>query len=207
MPSREAASVGQPFVGTIVEIRSLENPNLVMPVGEKGEVCVRGPQVMAGYWNNPEETAAVFVDGALRTGDVGYVDADNFLYLVDRLKDIILCAGYNIYPRMIEEALYQHPAIAEAAVIGVPGSLSRSGADRFRDLAAGSGCEREERSCDFLGHYLSRLEIPRRITIRASLPKTAIGKIDRKVLIEEERERREARQRNRGRRQAVRMPI
>jgi long-chain acyl-CoA synthetase len=189
------SSVGQPFVGTTVEIRSLENPNLLMPVGEKGEVCIRGPQVMTGYWNHPEETAASFVDGALRTGDVGYVDADNYLYLVDRLKDIILCGGYNIYPRMIEEALYQHPAIAEAAVIGVPDAYRGQVPMGFVTLRSDCSATPAELT-RFLTDYVSRLEIPKTIVIRASLPKTAIGKIDRKILIEEERETREAAAKN-----------
>jgi long-chain acyl-CoA synthetase len=184
-------SVGQPIVGTIVEIRSLENPKLLMPVGEKGEVCLRGPQIMAGYWNNEAETAAAFVDGALRTGDIGYVDADNFLFLVDRLKDIILCGGYNIYPRTIEEALYQHQAVAEAAVIGVPDAYRGEVPIAFVTLRSDQEAT-EGGLLEFLADYLSRIEIPKSITIRASLPKTAIGKIDRKVLVEEERERREA---------------
>jgi long-chain acyl-CoA synthetase len=81
---------------------------------------VRGPQVMRGYWNRPDETAKVMIDGALRTGDVGYLDKDGYLYLVDRIKDLIIAGGYNIYPRMLEEALYQHPAVKDAVVIGVP---------------------------------------------------------------------------------------
>ncbi|HEY1736251.1 MAG TPA: long-chain fatty acid--CoA ligase [Methylovirgula sp.] len=187
------SSVGQPCVGTIVEIRSPENPRLIMPVGEKGEVCLRGPQVMAGYWNNPEETAAVFVDGALRTGDIGYLDADNFLYLVDRIKDIILCGGFNVYPRMVEEALYRHPAVAEAAVIGVPDAYRGQVPMAFVILRPDhTATERE--LLRFLGDQLSKLEIPRTIVIRETLPKTTIGKIDRKVLVEEERAKREAAQ-------------
>jgi len=182
-------SVGQPFAGTTVEIRSLENPQFILPIGEKGEVCVRGPQVMAGYWNHPEETADSFIDGALRTGDIGYLDADNFLYLIDRLKDIILCGGFNVYPRVIEEALYRHPAIAEAAVIGIPDRLRGQVPMGFVILRPGEAAT-EQGILHFLGDHLSRLEIPKRIVIRASLPKTAIGKIDRKALIEEERERR-----------------
>ncbi len=185
------SSVGQPCVETIVEIRSPENPHLIMPIGEKGEVCLRGPQVMAGYWNSPEETAAVFVDGALRTGDIGYLDADNFLYLVDRIKDIILCGGFNVYPRVIEEALYRHPAVAEAAVIGVPDPYRGQVPMAFVILRPEhTATERE--LLRFLGDQLSKLEIPRSIAIRETLPKTTIGKIDRKVLVEEERAKREA---------------
>ncbi|MGO9134228.1 MAG: long-chain-fatty-acid--CoA ligase [Methylovirgula sp.] len=184
-------SVGRPFVATQVEIRSLEDPARLMPVGEKGEVCVRGPQVMPGYWNNPAETAAIFIDGALRTGDVGYLDEDGFLYLVDRLKDIILCGGYNLYPRMIEEAIYQHPAVAEAAVIATPDVNRGQVPIAFVTLRPNATVSAAELT-RFLADYLSRLEIPKTITIRDSLPKTAIGKIDRKVLIEEERIKREA---------------
>jgi long-chain acyl-CoA synthetase len=106
--------------GTLIEIRDMDDPTRVLPVGEKGEICVRGPQVMAGYWNKPEETANVFVDGALRTGDIGYIDEDGYIFLIDRMKDMILCGGYNVYPRVIEEAAYQHPAIEEAIAIGMP---------------------------------------------------------------------------------------
>lgn len=190
-------SVGRPFVGTTVEIRSLENPHFLMPAGEKGEVCVRGPQVMAGYWNRPDETAACFIDGALRTGDIGYLDVDGFVYLVDRLKDIILCGGFNVYPRMIEEALYQHPAVAEAAVIGVPDKLRGQVPIAFIILRPDVKASERELLL-FLADHLSRMEIPKTIFIRTTLPKTAVGKIDRKVLVEEERERRAARSSRHG---------
>jgi len=185
------SSVGRPFAGTVVEIRSLENPHLLMPAGEKGEICLRGPQVMAGYWNNAAETENAFVEGALRTGDVGYLDEDGFLFLVDRLKDIILCGGYNVYPRMIEEALYRHDAVAEAAVIGVPDAYRGEVPVAFVTLRQGQEVT-PSALLNFLKDHLSRIEMPKTITIRASLPKTAIGKIDRKVLIEEERQKREA---------------
>ena len=104
----------------IEEFRAIDDPHKDIPQGETGEVCARGPQVITGYWNQPDETARAMVDGAFRTGDVGYLDADGFLFLVDRLKDLIICSGFNVYPRVIEEVLYRHPAVAEAAVIGVP---------------------------------------------------------------------------------------
>ena len=109
----------------------------VCAVGERGEVCVRGAQVMAGYWNRPGETAAAFIDGALRTGDVGYLDEDGYLFLVDRIKDVILCGGYNVYPRMLEEALYQHPAVLEATVIGIPDPYRGEAPKAFVVLRAG----------------------------------------------------------------------
>ena len=107
--SGKPGSVGVLMVATSVEIRDTEDPQRVLGRGEKGEICIRGPQVMRGYWNRPKETEEVFVDGALRTGDVGYMDEDGFLFLVDRKKDLILAGGYNVYPRVIEEAIYQHP--------------------------------------------------------------------------------------------------
>lgn len=186
-----ACSVGRPFHGTKVEIRSLDDPDVLMPLGEKGEVWVRGPQIMRGYWNNPQETAAVLRDGALRTGDVGYLDSDGFLYLVDRLKDIILCGGFNVYPRVIEEALYLHPAVAEAVAIGTPDFHRGQVPIAFVTLRPNCTATPSELS-RFLKDYLSKLEIPKTITIRDSLPKTAIGKIDRKQLTEEDRIKREA---------------
>jgi long-chain acyl-CoA synthetase len=108
-------SCGPRFSGTVLEIRDVDDPTRVLEQGERGEVCARGPQVMKGYWQRDAETQAVFVDGALRTGDIGYVDEDGYLFLVDRIKDIIFCGGYNVYPRVIEEAAYQHPAVKEAS--------------------------------------------------------------------------------------------
>jgi len=183
-------SVGPPLKGTTIEIRSLEDRTLILPVGEKGEVCVRGPQIMSGYWRNPEETKAVFIDGALRTGDVGYLDKDGDLFLVDRIKDLILCGGYNVYPRVIEEALHQHPAVAEAAVIGVPDGLRGQVPKAFVTLRLGAGAEATpETLLRFLRDYVSRIEMPKVIEIRQSLPKTAVGKISRKELVAEENQR------------------
>ncbi len=105
-------SVGPPLKGLTVEIRSLDDPTKILRTGERGEICLRGPNIMAGYWRNLEETKAVFIDGALRTGDVGYLDKDGDLFLVDRIKDIIICNGFKIYPRMIEEAQFQQHAAA-----------------------------------------------------------------------------------------------
>lgn len=178
-------SVGFPLPGTVVEIRSLDDPQCVLPVGEKGEICLRGPQIMAGYWKNPKETEAVFIDGALRTGDIGYVDEAGYLYLVDRIKDLILCGGFNVYPRVIEEALHQHPAVAEAAVIGIPDAYRGQVPKAFVTLRPGTHAT-PELLHRFLKDYLSRIEMPKVIEIRASLPKTAVGKVSRKELVAEE---------------------
>jgi long-chain acyl-CoA synthetase len=176
---------------TVIEIRSLDEPERILPVGEKGEVCVRGPQVMAGYWNRPADTDAVFIDGALRTGDVGYLDEDGYLFLVDRIKDVILCSGYNVYPRIIEEALYQHPAVAEAVVIAISDAYRGQAPKAFVTLRAATSATAEELLA-FLKEYVSPIEMPKSIEIRASLAKTAVGKLDRKVLVQEEQSRNEA---------------
>ncbi|MFL9824667.1 long-chain-fatty-acid--CoA ligase [Rhodoplanes sp. SY1] len=118
LDAARAGSIGLPLPGTTVEIRDPARPSRRLRDGEKGELCVRGPQVMSGYWRRPDETRTTFVDGALRTGDIGYRDPDGYLHVVDRIKDVILCGGFNVYPRMIEEALYRHPAVREAVVSG-----------------------------------------------------------------------------------------
>jgi long-chain acyl-CoA synthetase len=181
-------SVGLPVFGTTVEIRSIDDPTILMPTGERGEVCVRGPQVMAGYWNRPDETAKVMIDGALRTGDVGYLDQDGYLFLVDRLKDLIICSGFNVYPRNIEEALYRHPAVAEAAVIGLPDPYRGEAPKAFVQLRPGVPADAEEIKT-FLAGQISKIELPREIEFRDALPKSAVGKILRRTLAAEEAEK------------------
>ena len=178
-------SAGIAFPETIIEIRSLDDPHTLMPLGERGEVCARGPQIMKGYWGRSDETEKVFVDGALRTGDVGYLDADGYLFLVDRIKDVIIAGGYNVYPRVIEEALYDHPAIAEAVVIGVKDEYRGQAPKAFVVLRPGHPADIDQIH-DFLATRLSKIEMPREIQIRKSLPKTLIGKLSKKELIAEE---------------------
>ncbi len=178
-------SAGLPFPGTTIEIRDREEPTRIMPAGEKGEICARGPQVMSGYWHSPAATEAAFADGALRTGDVGYLDTDGYLFIVDRIKDMILCGGYNVYPRVIEEALYEHPAVVEAVVIGVPDAHRGQAPKGFVVLdppGAVTGAELR----DFLRDKISKIELPREVEIRDTLPKTLIGKLSKKELVEEE---------------------
>jgi long-chain acyl-CoA synthetase len=179
-------TVGLPMRDTIIEIRDPAAPHRLLGSLERGEVCVRGPQVMQGYWRRPAETAAIFVDGALRTGDIGYLDEDGYLSIVDRIKDVILCGGYNVYPRVIEEALYQHEAVAEAVVIGVPDSYRGQVPKAYVTLRNGKVTTIEELR-QFLAGYLSKIEMPAQIEIRESLPKTMIGKLSKKELVEEER--------------------
>ncbi len=178
-------SAGLPFPGTTIEIRDREDPTQIMPAGEKGEICARGPQVMSGYWHKPAETEAAFADGALRTGDVGYLDADGYLFIVDRIKDLILCGGYNVYPRVIEEALYEHPAVVEAVVIGVP-DAHRGQAPKAFVVLNEPGVVTGAGLLDFLRDKISKIELPREVEIRDTLPKTLIGKLSKKELVEEE---------------------
>lgn len=177
-------SVGIPMQDTVVEIRGLDDISRILPPGERGEICVRGPQVMQGYLNQPGETRNVFVDGALRTGDVGYLDTDGYLFVTDRIKDLIICSGYNVYPRVIEDALYQHPAVAEAIVIGIPDAYRGQTPLAFVTLRAGEFRTGDELR-EFLRDHISAIELPVRVEIRTSLPKTVIGKLSRKELVAE----------------------
>ena len=178
-------SCGPAFPGTVLEIRDTADPSRLLGRHEKGEVCARGPQVMKGYWNRPEATAEVMIDGSLRTGDVGFIDDDGYLFLVDRIKDVIIAGGYKIFPRVIEEAAYAHPAVNEAVAIGIADAYRGQRPKLFVTLRADHSATVEELSA-FLATRLSKIELPRDIDIRATLPKTAIGKIARKDLVAEE---------------------
>ncbi len=178
----KAGSIGLPLPGTWISIRALNNPLAEVPQGERGEVCIKGPQVMKGYWNNPSETANMLLDGGwIRTGDVGILDQDGYVSIVDRIKDMILCSGYNVYPRTVEEAIMQHAAVAEVTVIGVPdpyrGQTVKAFIVRRADMSL---TEKELRH--FLKDKLSPIELPKQIEFRESLPKTLIGKLSKKEL-------------------------
>lgn len=174
-------SIGLPLPRTDITIRSLENPEQEMPRGEPGEICIAGPQVMSGYWNKADETAAVFVGKYFRTGDVGYMDEDGFIFIVDRIKDMINTAGFKVYPRRIEDALHEHPAVAECCVVGIPDSYRGEAPKAYVRLHDG----RTETAVDlmtFLRPKLSKLELPVAIEFRDELPKTMIGKLSKKAL-------------------------
>ena len=157
-------------------------------MGEKGEICVKGPQVMRGYWNKPEETANQFVGDFLRTGDVGVMDEDGFIFIVDRIKDLIICSGYNVYPRRIEEAIYQHRAVEEVTVIGINDEYRGEAPKAFIKLKAGTVATADEIR-RHLESKLSKIEMPAEIEFRDALPKTMIGKLSKKELKAEEARR------------------
>ncbi|PLX37304.1 MAG: dicarboxylate--CoA ligase PimA [Hyphomicrobiales bacterium] len=184
----KAGSIGMPVVGTEVQIRDLEDKRKVLEQGGRGEVAVRGPQVMKGYWERPGESGATLVDGWLMTGDVGYIDEDGYIFLVDRIKDLILCSGYNVYPRVVEEALYQHPDVVETIVIAVTDKYRGQAPKAFVKRAAGSQITADELMA-FLRDQISKIEMPREIEFRDELPKTMVGKLSKKELIEEEAEK------------------
>jgi long-chain acyl-CoA synthetase len=181
-------SAGLPLPGTLVEIVSTEDPERVLPLGETGEICVTGPQVMAGFWNRPEETREALHGGRLRTGDIGYLDEDGYLYIVDRIKDLVITGGFNVYPRMVEEAIYQHPAIAEVAVCGVPDRHRGEVVKAFVKLAEGHTLTGAELRA-FLKDKLAPFQLPRKVEFRQEIPKTLVGKPLRRQLVEEEKQR------------------
>ncbi|MGE7270744.1 long-chain-fatty-acid--CoA ligase [Brevibacillus panacihumi] len=162
-----------------------------LPAGQIGELAVKGPQVMVGYWNRPEDTAAVLKDGWLLTGDMGYMDEDGYFYIVDRKKDMIIAGGFNIYPREVEEVLFEHPAIQEAAVIGVPDPYRGETVKAFVVLKQGMEASEEEleKHCR---EKLAAYKIPRLYEFRSELPKTMVGKVLRRQLQEEDKKQREA---------------
>ena len=190
LPSKPL-SIGQPLPGTDIRFMDLEK-NEFAPIGERGELQVRGPQVMLGYYDNPDATRDAFMDGWLRTGDVGLIDEDGFVFLVDRIKDLIICSGFNVYPRTIEEALSQHPAVEENNVIGVPDEYRGEAPVAFVKLREGQTATEQELK-KFLTDKLNKIEMPKEIIFKDQLPKTLIGKLSKKELREEYAQRKETR--------------
>ncbi|HVZ02896.1 MAG TPA: long-chain fatty acid--CoA ligase [Dongiaceae bacterium] len=177
-------SIGLPIPGTICEIVSIDDRKTLMQPGETGEICFRGPQVMMGYWKRPDATAEVVIEGRLHTGDVGHIDEDGYVFITDRLKEMINCSGFKVYPRLVEEAIYQHPAVRECAVIGVADAYRGQTVKAIVVLKAGADLGADQLD-DFLRGRLSKIEMPTQYEFRADLPKTAVGKIQKKILIDE----------------------
>ncbi len=185
-------SIGPPVPGTVVSLRDLEDPTREVAPGERGELCATGPQVMKGYWNKPAETAGQFVGPFLRTGDVAIMDEYGFFSIVDRIKDLIICSGFNVYPRRIEEAIYQHPAVEEVTVIGIKDAYRGEAPKAFIKLKANMTATK----ADILKHLeakISKIELPSDIEFRDALPKTMIGKLSKKELVAEEAKRSQGR--------------
>lgn len=177
-------SIGQPMPGTDIQFVSVEDPTRFVAPGERGELVAKGPQVMPGYLDNPEENAKTFVNGYFRTGDMGYIDEDGYIFIVDRIKDTIKCSGYNVYPRAIEDALYKHDAVDECNVIGVPDDYRGEAPIAFVKLKEGSSATEEDLK-DFIKTFISKIEMPREIIFKDELPKTLIGKLSKNELRDE----------------------
>ncbi len=175
-------SIGLPLPGTTVEVVSLDDRRTVLGPGRTGEICVLGPQVMAGYWRRPQETAAALQDGRLHTGDVGFIDDDGACFVVDRLKELIICSGFNVYPRAVEEAIYAHPDVAEVAVCGVPDLYRGETVKAFVVLRDGASLD-QAALLAFLEDRLSTIEMPKLVEFRDQLPKSAVGKILKRELL------------------------
>ena len=170
----------------MIEIRDPENPQSLLPQGARGEICIRGPQVMRGYYRRPEETEAVMVEGALRTGDIGYLDEDGYLFIVDRIKDLIICGGYNVYPRVIEEAAYHHPAVQDAVAIAVPDKYRGQAPKLFVTLRPNENA-REAEIMKYLSERLNKIEMPRAVEM-PGIPSEnqLVGEALQKELVAEE---------------------
>ncbi|WP_336663419.1 long-chain-fatty-acid--CoA ligase [Kurthia gibsonii] len=184
---RQKNSIGIPWPDTDAMIvdGSIERPRAN---GEIGELVVKGPQVMKGYWNRPEENAMTLEDGWLKTGDLGYMDDDGFFYVVDRKKDVIIAGGYNIYPREVEEVLYEHPDVVECVAAGVPDPYRGETVKGYIVLREGATTTEADLN-KFCRENLAAYKVPRIYEFRAELPKTAVGKILRRALIDEEKEK------------------
>jgi long-chain acyl-CoA synthetase len=179
---RKVGSIGVPLPNTECRIVDLEDPTREMPVGEPGELLMRGPQIMKGYLNKPEETAKTLTDeGFLCTGDVAKMDEDGYFYIVDRIKDMIISGGYNVYPRDIDEVLYEHPKIVEACAVGIPHPKRGESIKAFVVLKQGQTMTEKE-VIDYCAERLARYKLPVAVEFREELPKSNVGKILRKDL-------------------------
>lgn len=183
---RKIGTIGLPVPGTECKLVDVEDPSKEVPAPGPGELCIRGPQVMQGYWNRPDETGVTIIDGWLHTGDVCEVDEEGFFKIVDRKKDMILVGGFNVYPRDIEEVLYQHQAVLEAAVVGIPHATTGEIAKAYIVLKPGQTATEEEIEA-FCRERLTAYKVPKAFEFRAELPKTMVGKILRRALLEEEK--------------------
>ncbi len=177
--------IGVPLPGVDMDVAAVEDPSRVLPPGEVGELRVRGPNVTAGYWQRPEETASAFRDGWFLTGDIGAMTADGVFSIVDRKKDMLISSGFNVYPRAIEDAIHEHPDVLEAAVIGVPDAYRGQAAKAFVALREGAPPLTLEALRAFLADRLGRHEMPSALEVRDALPHTSVGKLAKRELMAE----------------------
>ncbi len=175
-------SIGLMLPGIELDVVSLDDPKQVLPVGEVGEIRIRGPNVTKGYWNRPKETAEAFVGDRFLTGDIGYMDADGYFYLVDRKKDMIISGGFNVYPQMIEQAIYTHPSVQEVIVIGIPDDYRGEAAKAFIKLRDGAAPFTIDDLRVFLTGKLGKHELPAALEFVEELPRTSVGKLSRHEL-------------------------
>ncbi len=187
---RKVGSIGVSISDTECRIVDLDDVNTDVPVGESGELLIKGPQVMKGYWNNPEETAKTLTDGWLHTGDIAKMDEDGYFYIVDRIKDMIISGGCNVYPRDIEEVFYEHPKVQEAAAIGIP-HPTRGEAIKVFVAFKESETATQEELIEYCTDKLAKYKLPTEIEFRDELPKTNVGKILKKDLRNEEMAKRQ----------------
>ncbi len=178
--------IGLPLPGIEMDVADLADPRRVLPLGEVGEIRIRGPNVTAGYWNRPDETEASRVDGFLLTGDIGRMDEQGNFYIVDRKKDMIISGGFNVYPRVIEDAIYEHEAVEECCVIGIPDAYRGQSAKAFVKLREAAVPFTVEELRAFLTDKVARYELPVAVAFREDLPRTPVGKLSRKALADEE---------------------
>src|ERR1700737_1694700 len=175
-------SIGLMLPGIELDVGSLEDPTKVLPTGEGGEIRIRGPNVTKGYWNRPKETAEAFAGDRFLTGDIGYMDSDGYFFLVDRKKDMIISGGFNVYPQMIEQTIYTHPAVHEVIVIGIPDDYRGEAAKAFVKLRTGAKPFTLEELKTFLPDKLGKHEIPAALDFVDELPRTSVGKLSRHEL-------------------------
>ena len=188
---RKIGSIGLPVTSTDFKIVDVLDSTKELGIGEEGELCVRGPQIMVGYWNKPEETANALRDGWLLTGDVARMDEDGFFYIVQRKKDMIIVSGFKVFPTEVEEVLFTHAAVLEACVIGVPHPYRGESVKAFVVLKPGVAATAEE-LIEFSKERLAKFKVPSEVEFLASLPKSAVGKVLRRELRDNEMEKRKA---------------
>lgn len=181
----KSGSIGIPVPDTDVKIVDIDTGKEELPIGEEGELAVKGPQVMKGYWNHPEETKLALRDGWLYTGDIAKMDEEGYTYIVDRKKDLIIAGGYNIYPRDIDEVLFQHPKILKACAVGIPDQHRGETIKAFVVLKEGETATEQE-IIDYCQEKLAAYKVPKSVEFRESLPETMVGKVLRRTLKEEE---------------------